>query len=335
VVHELLDWFDAERRPLPWRVDRTPYRVLVSEIMLQQTQVATVLPYYRRWLARFPDLPSLAAAPLDDALKLWEGLGYYRRARRLHRTAIEVVHRFGGRLPSDPDVLATLPGVGRYTAAAVASIAFGVPTVAVDTHVARIAARLWADPDSTPARAHERFAALQPADRPGDFNEALMELGALVCSARSPGCERCPISASCAAYASGVTDKVPRSTRKRTRPRRTRYALVARRPGSVALRRRSADEMLAGLWGFVQQEAPPPEASLLAPIRHGYTHFELTLVPAVISSLPPSATWVATSELDDLALSKVDRLLLAALGDTDPQVGAEPSPISDRAGGQR
>jgi A/G-specific adenine glycosylase len=321
VVHALLNWFDAERRPLPWRVDRTPYRVLVSEVMLQQTQVVTVLPYYRRWLDRFPDIATLASAPLDDALKLWEGLGYYRRARRLHDAAIEVVERFGGALPSDPAALATLPGIGRYTAAAVASIAFGVSAVAVDTHVARITARLWADPELTPRRAERLLTTLQPTERPGDFNEALMELGALVCTARAPQCGVCPLSSECAAYAKGVTDNVPRRKPPPARPRRTRYALVARRPGKVALHRRTDDEMLAGLWGFVQAESPPPASVQLPPIRHSYTHFELTLVPTLVASLPTCATWVATSDLAGLALSTVDRKLIEAI-ESAPDTGA-------------
>ncbi|HEY1908255.1 MAG TPA: A/G-specific adenine glycosylase, partial [Myxococcaceae bacterium] len=204
----LLRWYDAQARDLPWRRTRDPYRIWVSEVMLQQTQVSVVLPYWTAFLARFPDLDSLARASLDDVLAAWRGLGYYARARNLHRAAVAVVERHAGGLPDDVDALRALPGFGRYTVGAVASIAFGKEVPLVDGNVARVLARLAGleGPTGDAGREKQLWAlaeALVQGERPGDWNQALMELGATVCRQEQPTCLLCPVRAHCGALASG------------------------------------------------------------------------------------------------------------------------------------
>lgn len=257
--------FRATCRELPWRETRDPYAIWVSEVMLQQTRVATVIPYYRRWLDRFPTVEALAAAPIDDVLAAWSGLGYYSRARNLRRGAAEVMARYGGRVPDDPDQLRALPGVGAYTAGAIASIAFGRPEPVVDGNVARVLARVFAIDDDIKAAATRRrlwdlAARLVPADAPGDFNQGIMELGATVCTPRAPRCGACPLSGVCRARAAGRASELPV-----TRPRRRAGELpvidvvaawlVRRR--RVLLVRRAGRGLYAGLWELPQ--APTPD----------------------------------------------------------------------------
>jgi A/G-specific adenine glycosylase len=313
VTANLLAWYDAHSRDLPWRESRTPYRVWISEVMLQQTQVASAAPYYLRWLGRFPDLATLAAAELDTVLKAWEGLGYYRRARQLHRAAREIRDRFGGALPSNPDDLASLPGVGPYTAAAIASIAFGVTVVAVDANVARVAARLYARNDLRHAEVAQRLAEHQPRGRAGDFNEALMELGALVCTSRAPQCCSCPVGSACGAHRLGRVADFPAAKIRRKRPLRRRYALVYSDDAGVALMQRDGAGLLAGLWGFVQSEVQPATATLLPSLRHSYSHFELELVPSLVDAPPTGTRPIPLAALERIAASTVDRKLLARL----------------------
>ncbi len=205
-IGPLLAWYQANSRPLPWRTTPTPYRVWVSEIMLQQTQVATVTPYFLRFVARFPDIDTLAEATQEDVLRLWEGLGYYSRARNLHRAAGIVVTHHQGILPDSHTSLLSLPGIGPYTAAAIASIAFGQPVPVVDGNVARVFCRLWEieEDTRTPELRPTLSRRLEPfigSHSPADFNQALMELGALVCAAATPKCGQCPVAASCGALA--------------------------------------------------------------------------------------------------------------------------------------
>lgn len=218
----LLRHYDVHRRDLPWRDRADPYAVWVSEIMLQQTRVETARPYYERWLERFPDLDALADAEIDDVLRAWQGLGYYARARNLHRAARMVRERYHGAIPADPAELRRLPGVGAYTAGAVASIAFGAATPAVDGNVRRVVARLHDLEDPTAAQLQTLAVELVPADRPGDFNQALMEIGATVCTPRAPDCDACP--GGCWA-ASGSSP---------TRPRRRGWPRSGRAPGARA-----------------------------------------------------------------------------------------------------
>ena len=321
---------------------------MVSEFMLQQTRVETVGPYYGRWLGRFPDWSTLAAAPLDDVLLEWKGLGYYSRARNLHRTARVVRDRYGGELPADPAALRTLPGVGEYTAGAVASIAFGKPVPAVDGNVRRVLARLLDIAEPTPTRLRREAARLLDPDRPGDHNEAMMELGATICTPRAPRCEACPVAAWCSALAAGTVAERPARPGRRPVPRVDYATVVAIDPaGRVLLVRRPEKGLLAGMWEFPSVEvghapastpADPTPAALhnlaslglsgdsvarLPSVRHAFTHLRATYHPVVIQCDPgrtntrtaPPATWTHPARFDDYALpvaqQKIARLLEA------------------------
>jgi A/G-specific adenine glycosylase len=247
----LLAFYDERARDLPWRRDRDAYGIWISEVMAQQTRIDTVIPYWRRWMARFPDVGALAAAHVDDVLEQWEGLGYYSRARHLHAAAQVIRERHQGLLPADANTLRTLPGVGDYTAGAVASMAYGRAEPAVDGNVRRVLARLLDDPAPAPARLRSVAAALVPDDRPGEFNQALMELGSLVCTLRSPRCAECPIADHCRARAHGTQHERPRRVPKKPVPTIAVATLVVRRPDDrVLLVRRPAAGLLAGLWTF-------------------------------------------------------------------------------------
>ncbi|MBX6362870.1 MAG: A/G-specific adenine glycosylase [Gemmatimonadetes bacterium] len=257
----LLRRYDRHRRDLPWRQDADPYRIWVSEVMLQQTRVETVLPYYARWLKRFPTVAALADAPLDDVLKSWEGLGYYARARNLHRAARLVQERHGGSLPDDPEALRALPGFGEYTTGAVASIAYGRRLPAVDGNVRRVLSRLYDLPAPTAAELRETAAALVPADRPGDFNQALMELGATICTPRSPRCAECPVAEFCLALARGTVAERPGRKRVGALPLEiVGTAVVRDAAGRLLLVRRPATGLLGGLWEFPGAVVGPDEA---------------------------------------------------------------------------
>ncbi len=249
----LLEWYDRNRRELPWRRTSDPYAIWLSEVMLQQTQVATVIPYWERFLQRYPSVEALAEAPLPDVLAAWKGLGYYSRARNLHRAAQEVVARFGGKLPSTAAELLTLPGFGRYTAGAVASIAFGEPAPLVDGNVARVLSRLFEVEGLPGERAREaRLWALAgelvQGKRPGDFNQSLMEHGATVCRPESPLCLLCPVREECLAFRHGRVDELP-PAKVRAPPRKMTLAVaVWAHEGRLLLARRAEKGLFGGLW---------------------------------------------------------------------------------------
>ncbi|WP_224372806.1 A/G-specific adenine glycosylase [Hyalangium versicolor] len=264
----LLAWYDRERRDLPWRRTKDPYAIWLSEVMLQQTQVATVIPYWERFLARFPTVEALARAPLDDVLSAWRGLGYYSRARNLHRAAQEVVARFGGRLPSTAEALLTLPGFGRYTSGAVASIAFGEEAPLVDGNVARVLSRLF-EVEGVPgdrareARLWELAGALVRGERPGDLNQALMEHGATVCRPESPLCLLCPVRTACLAFQHGRVDELP-PAKVRAAPKLLTLALaVWPHEDTLLFARRAEKGLFGGLWELPAVEVEPdaPEAT--------------------------------------------------------------------------
>jgi A/G-specific adenine glycosylase len=265
----LLDWYDKEARSLPWREHPgsgknnhpDPYAVLVSEIMLQQTTVQAVIPYFNRWMERYPTIVSLAKASEEEVLRFWEGLGYYSRARNLHRTARETMSRYGGRLPEDAGELRTLPGVGEYTSGAVASIAYGKREPAVDANIFRVLSRLLAisrDPeckylatDAAVRRYLFRIAGrLIPPERPGDFNQALMDLGSSICRPSNPLCTRCPLERWCRACNLGLTGEIPQ--RGKTAPIQFLEAAlgIVQRNGKVLIQRRSVEGLFAGMWEF-------------------------------------------------------------------------------------
>jgi A/G-specific adenine glycosylase len=290
VARRVVAHFRSVRRDLPWRRSRDPYAIWISEIMLQQTRVAAVVPYFERWMARFPTIAALAAAPLDDVLAAWAGLGYYSRARNLHRCARELVERHAGALPPSAAALRALPGIGRYTAGAIASIAFGQPEPLVDGNVARVLARVYAIDDDIKSSAATRLlwrlaSQMVPPSAPGDFNQGLMELGATVCTPLSPACLLCPLAALCRARAQGRERELPRMPGRRRPdelPLIDARALWIERRGKLLLARRTPEGLYGGLWELPQVEARteakpeagpetgPETAILTTPVRlHG------------------------------------------------------------------
>jgi len=250
----LLDWYAANSRDLPWRKTKDPYAILVSEVMLQQTQVKTVIPYYGRWMEAFPHASSLASAPEQDVLKLWEGLGYYRRARNLQATARQIATQWRGRFPDTLEGLLTLPGIGRYTAGALGSIAFGWKLPVVDGNVSRVLARFLGikGPVKSAAVQEKLWAWMEmaiPEERPGDFNQAMMELGATVCFPKNPSCDACPLWNDCWARQRGWQERLPKSEKIET-VGRVESAVVLRNAEKILLVQRSAGEWHEGLWAL-------------------------------------------------------------------------------------
>jgi A/G-specific adenine glycosylase len=313
---DLLAWYDRQRRVLPWRAapgERPdPYRVWLSEIMLQQTTIKAVVPYFARFTARWPDVHALAAAPLGDVLKLWAGLGYYARARHLHACAKTVVERHGGYFPQSEAALAALPGIGPYTAAAIAAIAFDAPAAAVDGNVERVVARLFTIEEELPAAKSEvrrLTQALVPAERAGDFAQALMDLGATICTPKTPACALCPWMRACAARRRGDPESFPvKAPKKQGRLRRGAAFVLLRSDGFVLLRTRPPTGLLGGM-----SEVP---TSRWAPDFAGGTQ----CAPRLRGTQPKwrrraGARWVALAQLADEALPSVMRKVLAhALG---------------------
>ena len=343
VAARLLAWYDAHHRDLPWRVPPTriargerpdPYRVWLSEIMLQQTTVEAVKPYFARFTARWPDVGALAAAESDDIMKAWAGLGYYSRARNLKRCAEAVAQDHGGRFPDTEAGLRELPGIGAYTAAAVASIAFGRPAAVVDGNVERVVARLHAVATPLPVakdeiRAHVE--AMLPADRPGDFAQAVMDLGATLCSPKRPKCMLCPVKEDCAALVEGEPERYPVKVPKKERPLRRGAAFVAMRgDGAVLLRKRAGTGLLAGMaepptsgWtaradGETGANAAPFAARWrpAGTISHVFTHFELRLDVWLADGLdrpaPEGWWWSPRDALAGEALPTVMKKAIAA-----------------------
>ena len=297
ITAPLLAWYDSSRRILPWREDPAPYHVWVSEIMLQQTRVEAVIPYYERFLAELPDIAALAACPEDRLLKLWEGLGYYSRVRNLQKAACQVMEQYDGKLPSEPKLLEKLSGIGPYTAAAIASIAYQVRVPSVDGNLLRVFARLtgYGENILTPAAkktAQQAYLAVLPKDRPGDMNQALMDLGATVCLPNgAPLCSGCPLSGLCTACREGLQKVLPATEKKAPRRVEARTVLIVRtEDGRILLHRRPAKGLLAGLWEFPNEKGHLTEAEVssrcaaqglsavsvrpLPPARHVFTHLE-------------------------------------------------------------
>ena len=344
LAERLLAWYDRHARILPWRARpgelADPYRVWLSEIMLQQTTVAAVGPYFHRFLQRWPTVASLAAAPLDDVLGLWAGLGYYARARNLHKCARVVAAEHGGRFPDTEEGLRGLPGIGPYTAAAIAAIAFDRPAVVVDGNVERVVARLFSIKTPLPAAKPELRAAaarIAPAGRPGDFAQATMDLGATICTPRGPLCMLCPWAAACAAHASGTPEELPRRSPKPERPVKQAVAFVLRKGDAVWLRRRPDEGLLGGMLEapstpWRSEACTAAAARRLAPVKatwtnagrvvHGFTHFiiEFDVWTAEAAGLvPDEGRWHRQADLGRAALpTMTKRVLQRALGATAP-----------------
>jgi A/G-specific adenine glycosylase len=347
VTLRLLPWFETNARDLPWRKNRTPYRVWVAEIMLQQTRVDTVIDYYRRWMKAFPSWKVLAAAPQSDVLKCWEGLGYYSRARNLHAAAKIIAAEYGGQPPSSVTDLRKLPGIGAYTAAAVASLAFNEDAAVVDGNVIRVLSRLFAfGGDTKSAAGKKQMQAwadnLLVKGRAGQFNEATMELGALVCLPKKPKCAECPMQKVCAACAGGAPEKFPVMKKKAKVPHIVVGAAVTtNRKGEVLIAQRKQDDMLGGLWEFPGgkqelgesiQECVARELSEelgiktavgehLMTVNHAYSHFTMTMHvyrAKIISGCPrpihcADFAWVKVADLGKYAWSKADLQVVARL----------------------
>jgi A/G-specific adenine glycosylase len=283
VTGSLLAWYRRHRRELPWRESRDPYRVWVSEIMLQQTQVERVREYFTRFMERFPDVAALAAAPEREVLRAWEGLGYYRRARQLHAASKRVVADHGGEFPQTAAGLRGLPGIGRYTAGAIASIAFGQPEPIVEANSRRVIARLVGHAEPVGGAGDEPLwsvaAELLPPRQPGLFNQALMDLGSMICTVTRPRCDRCPLAAGCVARATGRTEEIPVMPPPPATKQLRETALVLRRGGSVVVERRGHGEWWEGLWDFpraARGEARAAGDRLLGTVTYSVTHHRVS-----------------------------------------------------------
>lgn len=346
-VSELLAWYDQNRATLPWRASLDPYRVWLSEIMLQQTQVETVIPYYNRFLTMYPTIMNLADAPLDAVLKQWEGLGYYSRARNLHKTAQIVAHDKNGQFPDTVEGLLALPGIGRYTAGAIASIAFGRVAPLLDGNVIRVFSRLTDLADdvtqsATQATLWKLAEDWLPNERVGDYNQALMELGRLVCKPRKPLCTDCPIQVGCLAYQHETQQDRPVKKKKAPTPHYDVTAgLIRDKAGRLLIAQRPLDGLLGGLWEFPggkQEDGETLEAclqrelmeelaievevgGLFVSVKHAFTHFKITLHAFECLHIggDPQAievkafAWVTENELENYSFGKADRQVIQAL----------------------
>jgi A/G-specific adenine glycosylase len=322
----LLGWYDEHRRDLPWRRTHDPYRIWISEIMLQQTRVAAVLDHYRIFLERFPNVEALAAASEDAVLAAWSGLGYYRRARMLHRCAKELVEKRGGRFPQSAEGLRTLPGIGRYTAAAIASIAFDEPVAVVDGNVERVLGRLNGR-DLTQPQTWQQAESLLSTPRPGDFNQAMMELGATVCLPRDPKCLACPVRKWCVTQQSKITTRMERrasssgkaSTVSQGRQvKKEVWCALSRRDGHVRLvQRPRKSSLMPGMW-----ELPPPSQKshrvpLSAPwrtFRHSVTITDFTVHVQRGPFSAAKGKWIPVASISHLPITGLTRKILKAAG---------------------
>jgi len=345
-ARRILAWYEKHARVLPWRGHSDSYAVWVSEIMLQQTRVETVAPYFARWMERFPTLTALAAAPEEEILSAWEGLGYYSRAHNLRKAAKIVVEEYGGQLPANLAGLRKLPGIGRYTAASIASIAFGQDVATLDGNLKRVFARVFDVSQPADSTAGEKILwhlaeTHLPSGRAGDYNQALMDLGATICLPRNPRCLICPVQEICSARAQGLQEQRPVQKPKAEVPRKLKAAAVIVWEGKTLLNRRPAGGLLGGLWEFPAAEVEADAAESLPPaleaayalkvapltrlpeIHHAYTHFRLTEIPwlcQLAEPLPRTAftaasplCWTPLSALESYPMGKVDRQIVKQL----------------------
>lgn len=346
----LLSWYAQNAPALPWRLSREPYHVWLAEIMLQQTQIATVLPYYERFLAAFPTVQALAQASPERVLKLWEGLGYYSRARNLQRAAQRIVAEHQGALPQTVEALRKLPGIGRYTAGAIVSIAFGKPAAALDGNVMRVLTRLfdYAEPIDTPVAQRqlwqlaEQMAHAAPSGSAAAYTQAMMDLGREICTPRAPRCEMCPVRAFCRAHAAGTQASRPCKARRAALPHHDMVAaILPNTKGELLLAQRPPQGLLGGLWEFPQgqvRQAETLEAALrralreklaldvsvgelLTKVRHAFTHFKMTLHVYACRAERFDAQplgyadlrWIALADMDQLPIARADRRVIAFL----------------------
>jgi len=340
VQHRLLQWFKKHGRDLPWRITRNPYRIWISEIMLQQTQVDTVIPYYQRFLKTFPTVATLAKAGLSRVLKIWEGLGYYSRARHLHQAAKRIIEEFNGRIPDRLDELLSLPGIGRYTAGAILSIAYNKEAPILDGNVKRVLSRLYAVATPLGQAKTEKLLwtlseSLIPKGHAGSFNEALMDLGATVCTPNDPCCSLCPLRSLCRAKAIGNPERYPTITKKKKIPQVNGVSAVIVRDGKVLLHQRPPKGFSGGLWEFPNWRAQgeknlrhrlakwiKEEKNLSVAVKdrigifeQTYSHFKLTLHVYQCQALDEedSGRWVGIRNLSRFPMSRIHRKIAHAI----------------------
>jgi len=351
IITELINWYQVYARDLPWRHTTDPYAIWVSEIMLQQTRVETVIPYFTRWMGELPTLGSLVSADQDKVLKLWEGLGYYKRAHNLHKAAQLIVDSFDGSLPENVKSLESLPGIGRYTAGAISSIAFNQPSPILDGNIKRVFTRLFNI--STPLQISETEKALWriaedllPEDNPGGFNQALMELGALICLPKNPVCDHCPLKGDCLAFQYHLQGDLPVRKEKSPLPHLQVTAAVIEKDGRVLLAKRPPEGLLGGMWEFpggkqesnetlpetlereIKEEldATVQVGEHLGTYHHAYTHYKVTLYAyrcGLISEelnmiYHTDLAWVTLDALNTYPMGKLDRLITSTLLEPKP-----------------
>lgn len=348
LVKLLLAWYDQYARPLPWRINASPYHIWISEIMLQQTRVDTVIPYYYRWMKCLPTLPILAKASQQDVLKLWEGLGYYHRARNLHLTARLIMHQYNGCLPGNRKELQKLPGIGRYSAAAIASIAFGENEATLDGNIRRVLCRLFKIEKPAGSKESENLLwklARQylPSGHAGDYNQALMELGSQICTVNSPLCQQCPLSELCESFSLNLQEVLPYKKTRKKIPHYIVTAAVIYQNGKYLITQRPAKGLLGGMWEFPGGKLEPAEElqaclkrelqeelgidiqvdQLFGTYRHAYTHFRITLhaYHCRITDGEPypyeasKIYWAAPEELSEFPMGKIDRQIANKLSE--------------------
>lgn len=346
IAIKLLNWFSEHARDLPWRKTRDPYLIWVSEVMLQQTRVETVIPYYMRWLDSLPDIQSLAAADEDQVLKLWEGLGYYKRALNLKRAAGMVIKEFNGQIPDQVEVLKKLPGVGEYIAGAIASIAFGLPEPALDGNAIRVLARILDFHEPVDRTVNKQYLkdflkTLLPDDHAAEMNQAIMDLGATICRPKDAECTRCPVSDHCQSFEHGSVGLLPMKSQMRSIPHYDVVAAVMIRNGKVLVDKRDPNGLLGGLWEFpggkVEMDESHAEAlkreikeelgikimvgEKIGIYRHAYTHYRVTVYVhfcEILSGEPKALQssdirWTNIHSLKNLPMGKVDRMISDAL----------------------
>ena len=340
IASRLLAWYRQNSRSLPWRGHPDPYAVWVSEIMLQQTRVETVIPYFEKWMQRFPSIAALASASEQDVLNAWEGLGYYSRARNLHKAARVISAEHNGQLPRDLKILRSLPGIGRYTVGAIASIAFGMDEPTLDGNLRRVFARLFDINEYANSPAGEKILwklaeENLPKGQAGDYNQALMDLGAAICLPKNPRCLICPLMEDCRSRANGTQEQRPVLKPKKKAPHYVHVAGVAVQDGKALLAQRPREGLLGGMWEFPngRVEGEPAEGlesaletgyrlkvqkgEALGEVRHAYTHFKVTeyvfRCELVSMSENENMKWVALDELDDYPMGKIDRQIAGML----------------------
>ena len=354
IALKLIDWYSQQKRALPWRDHPVPYAVWVGEIMAQQTRLDSMLPYYERWMILFPNVNRLAQAKLQDVLKAWEGLGYYQRARNMHKAAKMFVREYQGEIPNSVDQLLKIPGIGPYTAGAIASIAFQKDEAAVDGNAARVFARLFnikepINQSKGLKEAWQRARSILPQNKASDFNQALMDLGANVCLPRLPKCDQCPLNIECEAHQLGLENELPNRKKIKNIPTKIYAAWIIKSRGSVLVRQRSPDGLLGGLWEFpnieietakkaktaIQKDAKALDLSIselesILEIDHQYSHFKAkvfaysSVLKGERINVNQPYRWVLLSGLDALAMGKIDRTIadniVSVVGLSDEQL---------------